>query len=1245
MKMSIRVKFLAGILGSILLLGLMILFFTYYNVSHKLELECQKRGVGLGRHVATEVAAAVKAGDKTTARTILLQHLMCETDIEYIFIVTPQGEILAHTFTPEQSFPLILQSVRLENLGSPYVKIKKIITEKGLTFDIAYPIQKGELGVLHLGLSARSVTEGVTHIIKRMAGIIFGVLLIGVILAVGLAHFISKPVFELIKVTKAVKRGDLEQKARVRSRDEIGQLAQAFNDMTREIRQVRTELSEARDYTTNIIDHMSEALIVIDMERKIKTINKATLSLLGYQEEELLGQPISLIVEEGEQLFGEIVTQLIRTGGPILNYDLVYLSKDGQQIPVNGSISALKDNTGKLVGMICLAKDMREIKKLLTELSQIYNGVPTPIRVIDANFNILSQNEAMSELIGISQEEAAGKKCYELFKSPNCQTKNCTLHLVLEGRRRVNREELRTTPDGKVIPCEIFGTPFKNRAGEIIGVIEVFVDTTERRKFIEELKNKTQKLQLALATQQAYTDVLSSLSQIIELQPLLEDVLTKVVHYTYSQLGVVYLYEEEQLAPMAGYALDMKKAPVFKVGEGLPGQCAREKKQIVVSDVPPDYFRIASGSGERLPQHIVCSPILFKDQLIGILELAAFTAFSEQDFRFLEIVSDQLGVGINHALTYQRAENLTRELQEKNELLLSQNEELKSQGEELMALNEELKAQTEELAAQKKALEEKTQQVEEANRLKSEFLSNMSHELRTPLNAILGMAKLQKTGVGGEINEKQRDYLEIIERSGQNLLALINDVLDLSKIEAGKVEVIWSKVVLKEFIDELLKSMRMLAEEKGLALKSVFKGKVDYIVTDQEKLRQILLNLLSNAIKFTEKGEVTVIIEEKDGDVLISVKDTGIGIPEEALDYIFDAFRQVDGSTTRKYGGTGLGLSIVKKLVELLGGEIKVKSKLNQGSTFTVILPKEPISKEKLDKDWKEKLRAALSTEETPESALPHTRIKKQVLIVDDDPIVTRELSVLLKDENYDLSFAFTGEKGLEFIKKIRPDVVILDLKMPEMDGFTVLKMLQQDEQVKDTPVIVLSAMDLTEEEKSRLTPNVKAALLKGHIDKASLINIIRQILYPEAETEKVAAKVPPEFSSEAVPSVSPKLLIVEDNPDNLFLLKEALKDTNYVIYTAENGAQAIEQAQKVKPDLIVMDMLMPIMDGYETTQRLRKMPAFKDVPIIALTARAMRGDRERVLEAGCNDYLAKPIDPFVLRKKIEEWLSIKKKA
>ncbi len=1111
MKISIRSKLLISMLSSIVLLSLSILIFSYYNINNLLKIEYKKRGLKIAQYVSKNLEEVIKTGNKTAIHSILANYFYPEQkEIKYIMVISPKGKRIDYYFTDKGIF----STIESRNLQLLSTKIREIKIKKGIIFDIPYPIRDGN--IVHIGLEGLSINEKVKYVIRPIMFITIGILVIAIIISLTLSKLLSKPIFELIEATKFVRKGELDRKITIKTRDEIEELAYAFNEMVKELKKAREKIILARN-----------------------------------------------------------------------------------------------------------------------ELTQIYNGVPTPIRVVDNEYNIITQNEAMDKLVKVNTEEAIGKKCWELFKGPYCKTKECTLRLILEGKKKISREEIRITSDNRKIPCQGFGTPFRDTKGKIIGIIEIFFDISEKQKFIHELENKAKELQNNLKMQQAYTDILTSLNQIIELKTLLNDILIKVIHYTKSQLGVIYLFEEE-LKPIVSYALDIKRIPNFKLGEGIPGQCAQEKKLLMVSNVPSDYFRISSGTGERIPKYIVCLPIIFKNEVISILELASFDQFSEDTFKFLNIVANSLGVGIDHALTYQKAEKLAKELQEKNELLLSQNEELKAQGEELMALNEELKAQAEELAVQKKALEEKARQVKEANRLKSEFLSNMSHELRTPLNAILGMTKLLMAGVGGSITNKQLEYLKIIERNGENLLTLINDVLDLSKIEAGKVEITWNKIYLKEFIDEVLKSVKPLAEEKNLVLKSIFKEKVDYIITDQDKLRQILLNLLSNAIKFTEKGEVTVIVEEKEKNISISVKDTGIGIPEEAIDYIFDAFRQIDGSTTRRYSGTGLGLSIVKKLVELLGGEIKVKSKLSEGSIFTIVLPKEPIDKERLEKDLEEKIKTPIFTREISKVTHYIPKIKNRILIIDDDPVVIEELKVLLKKENYELLFAYTGEKGLEFIKTAKPDLIILDLMMPGINGFVILDSLQQDEEIKDIPVIILTAIDLTEKEKGKLPQNVKGILLKGQIDKTHLIKTIKDSLFLSITEARLGTQ---KISS----TTSAKILIVEDNLDNLFLIKEALKDTNYIIYTAKNGIQAIEQAQKINPDLIIMDMLMPVMDGYEAVQRLRKYPHFKKIPIIGLTARAMRGDKEKVLAAGCDDYLSKPVDPFLLREKIEEWLKIKK--
>ncbi len=1245
MKVSIRAKLLTGILGCILLLGSGILIFIHESLSNRLITAYEKRGVSLAKDISDELIPAITSGDRAGARALLLQHKDREENVVYILIVTPQGKIFAHTFPGP--IPSNLLESGLLNDTRPY-GVKKIPDVKGLILDIACPIQKTRLGVLHLGLLGKPVVEELNYAVRDISIIAAVILILGALLAISLSRLISRPVLDFIKVTRAVSQGDLEQMAVAKTGDELEDLADSLNEMTGQIKAARARLGEARDYVSNIIENMFESLIVVDPEAKIKTINQATLSLLGYRQGELIGHSAGLVIRDGDRIFMDLIHQLIREQGPIQDYDVVYLTRQGESIPVTCSISALWDASGRLAGVICLARDLREIKRLISELSQIYNGAPSPIRVIDTQFRVISQNEAMSRLIGVSSEEAKGRHCYELLRGPNCRTGNCSMRLILKGRKKIDREAERTTPEGDVIPCRLLANPFRNAQGKIVGVIEVFINIAERREFIRRLEAKGRELADALENQQAYADIMTSLSSIIDLRSLLEDVLIKIAGYTNSQLGIIYLFKNSLLVPHAAYSLEMNGIKDFQPGEGIPGECALEKRPIMVSDVPDDYFTIRSGAGETPPRHVACVPIMFKSRLVGVLELASLEGFGKKELDFLNVVADQLGVGIDHALAYRKAGELAAELQEKNELLMSQNEELQSQGEELLALNEELQSQAEELAVQKKALEDKTRQVEEANRLKSEFLSNMSHELRTPLNAILGMTRLLKDEASGITGEQQAGYLEIIERNGQNLLELINDILDISKIEAGKVEIIWSRIDLKAFTQEVLQSVRALADEKELELGAELDPEADFIISDPDKLRQILLNLLSNAIKFTEKGSISVITRcEEENKISLAVRDTGIGISEDELEYIFDAFRQVDSSTTRVYGGTGLGLNIVKKLVDLLGGEIHVESQVGMGSTFTVTLPRQPVTLKEMDENWKEKVRSVLLTGETtsPEGGTG-PKARKHILIIDDDPIATRELSVLLKEEDYQLHFAFNGLEGLKHIRNEAPDLVLLDLKMPDMDGFSLIKEMQKDERTRNIPVVVLSAMDLSGEEKGRLAGNVRDVILKGQIDKAAFLDTVGRALYGEKPPERTRAKaqVAEEESRIDVPHGPARILIVEDNKDNLFLLKQAFRHTDYELYTAENGAQALETARKVRPDLILMDMLMPVMDGYEATSKIREIRELAGVPIIALTARAMRGDREKTLAAGCNDYISKPINPAELVERVGDWLRIFKK-
>ncbi len=772
-----------------------------------------------------------------------------------------------------------------------------------------------------------------------------------------------------------------------------------------------------------------------------------------------------------------------------------------------------------------------------------------------------------------------------------------------------------------------------------------------------ELNNKNLELKESNHIERAHNEIVAALNTDIELTPLLNSIISKIASHTDSQLGVIYLYEDEaeNLRPASTYAVDKGLlGEGFSLGHGLPGQAGQDKRTILVTEVPDNYFRVSSGGIEGLPKNVICMPITFKDQLMGVLELAGIHDYGDRSLEFLNVVAYQLGIGINNALTYLRLEEMAENLKEKNELLAAQNEELQAQSEELQAQSEELQAQTEELISQKNALEEKTKQVKVADRLKSEFVSNMSHELRTPLNALLGLTGLMVDGSAGAINEKQKEYLEIVERNGKNLLQLINDVLDLSRIESGKMELSMSKIQLKEFANGVSSAIMPLVEEKGLSLDIDIDDTV-FMYSDADKLRQILVNLIGNAAKFTDKGEISIWGGVEEGrlhdHVIIKVRDTGIGIPQEALEHIFDPFRQVDGSPTREYEGTGLGLNICHKLVNLMNGKIEVESEPGKGSTFTLTLRKDRRSKLRpTEEKWQQKIRATLLQKTEVEDKKPHAGEEgaKKILIIDDDPIVIRELKIIFKEENRELAFALTGAEGLERIRSEAPDLILLDLRMPEMNGFEVVEELQKSPDLKDLPVIIITAADLTEAEQRGLSKNVKGVITKGRIDKSALLARVDEILYRDRERVEPAnggmdkgrdGRVVERAKKKVETGAPAKILIAEDRPDNMVFIRETLRSTGYTICTATNGQEAVDMAKKEKPDLILMDMQMPVMSGFEATKHIREIEDLKEVPIIALTARAMKGDEEKVLAAGCSDYLSKPVMPKNLIRKVEEWI------
>ena len=549
---------------------------------------------------------------------------------------------------------------------------------------------------------------------------------------------------------------------------------------------------------------------------------------------------------------------------------------------------------------------------------------------------------------------------------------------------------------------------------------------------------------------------------------------------------------------------------------------------------------------------------------------------------------------------------------------------------ELDEQKRELSAQAGELTEQNTELEMQKRQLDEANRLKSAFLSNMSHELRTPLNSVIALAGVLNRRLTATIPAEELSFLEIIERNGKNLLLLINDILDLSRIEAGFEEVSVTHFPFRELTDEIVAMLEPLALEKNIALLCQTPDDLPLIGSDPVKCRHILQNLVGNAIKITEHGQVTITVCKTDDEILVTVADTGIGIAADHLPHIFDEFRQADDSTSRKYGGTGLGLTIARKYARLLGGGITVESTLGQGSTFTLRLPLALES-------------SSAAAPKVQKQPAPAPRGQGQsILVVEDSEPAIIQLNDILSGQGYRLQIARNGKEALEQIERVVPDAMILDLMMPEVDGFDVLKAVRSDARTAQLPVLILSAKHVTKEELSFLKGNnIRQLIQKGDVNKDGLLSAVTRMVVPQAA--QAAAPIPTAAPTAARPrrSVRPGnalVLVVEDNPDSRRTACAVLSD-HYRIIEAVNGLDGVEQARTHQPDIILMDIAMPVMDGIQALHELRKDDALRHIPVIAVTVSAMKGDQETILAHGFDGYLSKPIDATLLKKTLHEAL------
>jgi len=751
-----------------------------------------------------------------------------------------------------------------------------------------------------------------------------------------------------------------------------------------------------------------------------------------------------------------------------------------------------------------------------------------------------------------------------------------------------------------------------------------------------------------------------------------------------AQYGVFYVTKREEdetkLELVASYGADNPASlkQEFELREGLIGQAAADRRPILLKDVPPDFIRIGSGLGHATPANVNILPALFEDDVKAVIELASFNEFNETHQSFLDQLMESVGIVLNTIAATMRTEGLleqsqllTQELQARQTELTTKQEELHNTNEELQEkaqLLENEKRQVEaknlEIEMARRALEDKAEQLEVTSKYKSEFMANMSHELRTPLNSLLILSKLLADNAQGNLNEKQVEFAKTINSAGSDLLNLINDILDLSKVESGTVSIEVGEMPMDNLKVHMERTFRQLAADKALDFNVKFDPKLPGTIrTDEKRLQQIVLNLLSNAFKFTSRGGVTLsvrcaekgwspghhVLRNSKQAIEIAVTDTGIGIPEDKQKLIFEPFHQADGTTSRKYGGTGLGLSISREISRLLGGELQVRSKPGEGSTFTLYVPLETevdLSSATVGSQARYDNSGAVVSTALPtgfEVDDDRDELGKSpfALIVEDDPTFAAILLDTAHEAGLKGVVSTAGAGTLAMARKLQPNAITLDLGLADIDGFVLLDLLKHDPDTSHIPIHVISGADHS---RSVLEMGAFGATQKpAEVDE--LVNVFKG-LSAEIDKQKPRRRRKPAVSS--LPTVRPvpelagaKVLIVDDDIRNIFSLTSVLESHDVEVLHAERGRDGIlilEQTPGV--DVALIDIMMPEMDGYETMQQIRQRPELANLPLIAVTAKAMKGDRQKCLDAGASDYIAKPVDLELLLALLRVWVS-----
>jgi signal transduction histidine kinase/DNA-binding response OmpR family regulator/HAMP domain-containing protein len=697
-------------------------------------------------------------------------------------------------------------------------------------------------------------------------------------------------------------------------------------------------------------------------------------------------------------------------------------------------------------------------------------------------------------------------------------------------------------------------------------------------------------------------------------------VLGQLIKQTNSQIAAIYLLssDKKSFCHFNSIGLDLNSKKAFDI-ENLEGEfgavISLQSIQHVKNINNGTLFKFEASLGSFTPNEMITIPIISNNELIAIITLASISDYNKQSLEFIGKILDTLSARIEGVLAHQKLTEFSKQL-------AVQNTELAVQKNEMMAQASELNQQNVELEAQKT-------QLSEASRLKTHFLSNMSHELRTPLNSVIALSGVLNRKLANQIPEEEYSYLEVIERNGKHLLSLINDILDISRIESGREEVEITRFDINALIADVVSMIDPQAKQKKLPLVQITNEGNFEISNDRSKCLHIIQNVIGNAVKFTQKGKVEVSASQNNENIIIKVRDTGIGIAESNLAHIFDEFRQADGSTSRKFGGNGLGLAIAKKYSDLLGGTISVSSVLDQGTEFTIVLPVfyKPKSAQPIEITPIDLVKKPTQLKLETDTSL------KTILLVDDSKPVLIQMRVMLEESGYKTLEANNGAEALKILENFIPDAIILDLMMPDIDGFEVLRLIRENEKTLHVPVLILSAKYITKEELIFLKHNnIHKLIQKGDVNREDLLKTLAKMVNIEIIEAVIPIKELPVIVGK------PKVLVVEDNADNMITIK-ALLDNNFEIIEAINGNDGIAKAKKQIPDLILMDIALPELDGIEAFKRIRNDSNLNRIPVIALTASVMINDKETILSHGFDGYISKPIDDKVFFITINEVL------